>query len=127
MSATYREPLPEGCPPDTAEEIAAPRVVYRLVRNNPPIDDDFRSQRAESPGRIFRGVTECQACGLSVFANFDVAEELSASRRFTGTEVCGVALGPGAGRILPTGRHSHSTWWPLADYDLLANCRVVAR
>lgn len=31
---TYREPLPEGCPPDDAEEINAPRVVYRLVRSD---------------------------------------------------------------------------------------------
>ena len=32
----YREPLPEDCPPDDAEEITAHRAVYRLVRNNPP-------------------------------------------------------------------------------------------
>ncbi len=124
---TYREPLPEGCPPDTAEEIIAPRTVYRMVRNVPPTEDDFRSQRAESPGRAFRGVTECQARGLSVFADFAVAAALAASGRLKETEVCGVALGPGAGRILPTGRHSHHTWWPLADYDILANCRVIAR
>ena len=43
MPMTYREPLPEGCPPDDAEEITTPRIVYRLVRSNPPTDDDFRS------------------------------------------------------------------------------------
>ena len=32
----YREPLPEGCPPVVAEEIVAPREVFRLVRCNPP-------------------------------------------------------------------------------------------
>ena len=32
----YREPLPEGCPPEVAEEIVAPREVFRLVRCNPP-------------------------------------------------------------------------------------------
>ena len=46
---TYRELLSEGCPPDDAWEITAHRAVYRLVRNNPPTDDDFRSQRAEKP------------------------------------------------------------------------------
>ena len=60
---TYREPLPEGCPPDNAEEIIAPRVVYRLVRNNPPTGDDFRSQRSERPDRVFHDVTECRAAG----------------------------------------------------------------
>ena len=65
----YREPLPDNCPPDTAEEINAPRTVYRLVRNNPTTDDDFRFQRSEQPERIFRDVTECQARGLSVFVS----------------------------------------------------------
>ena len=32
---TYREPLPDDYPPDEAEEIGFPRVVYRLVRNHP--------------------------------------------------------------------------------------------
>ena len=50
---TCREPLPEDCPPDNSEEITAPRVVYRLVRNNPPTNDDFRSQRAERPTARF--------------------------------------------------------------------------
>lgn len=64
---TYREPLPDNCPPDAAEAINAPRIVYRLVRNIPPTDADFRSQRSERPEQIFRDVTECQARGLSVF------------------------------------------------------------
>ena len=124
---TYREPLPEDCPPDEAEEITAPRVVYRLVRNNPPTGDDFRSQRVERPNQIFRDVTECQARGVSVFASRNVAERRSTSGNLKGTTVGRVVLGPGAGRILLTGRRSHHTWWPLADYDILANCQVIAR
>ena len=124
---TYREPLPEGCPPDDAEEITAHRAVYRLVRNNPPTDDDFRSQRLERPDRVFRDVTECQARGVSVFANLEVAEELAMKGSLQGRAVCRVVLAPGAGRMLLTGRRSHHTWWPLADYDILANCQVVTR
>jgi hypothetical protein len=63
---SYREQLPEGCPPDEAEEINTRREVFRLVRNRTPTEEDFRSQRAERPGYAFRGVTECQARGLSV-------------------------------------------------------------
>ena len=122
---TYREPLPDDCPPDTAEDITSSRVFYRLVRNIPPTDDDFRSQRAERPNRIFRDVTECQARGLSIFASIDVAAQLSKSGSLRGTTVCRVTLAPGAGRIQPTGRRSHHTWWPLHDYDILANCQVV--
>ena len=124
---TYREPLPEGCPPEDSEEIAEPRVVYRLVRNNPPSDDDFRSQRAERPDRVFRPVTECQARGVSVFASLNIAEDLATRGSLHGRAVCQVILAPGAGRILPTGGRSHHTWWPLADYDILANCQVMTR
>ena len=122
---TYREPLPDDCPPDEAKEVDAPRVVYRLVRNNPPTDDDFQSQRAERPDRVFRDVTECQARGLSVFASRTIAEQLSTRGSLQGTAICQVILVPGAGRIQPTGRRSHHTWWPLADYDILANSQVV--
>ena len=40
-AVTYREPFPDDCPPDASEEIAEPRVVYRIVRNNPPNECDF--------------------------------------------------------------------------------------
>ena len=83
----YRELLPDDCPPDDAEKIDAARFVYRLVRNNPPTDDDFLSQRAERPDQIFRDVTECQARGLSVFTNLNIAERLSASGRLQGMTV----------------------------------------
>ena len=122
---TYREPLPDNCPPDTADEITSPRLVFRLVRNNPSTDDDFQSQQAERPDRVFRDVTECQARGLSVFASRTFAEQLSTRGSLQGTAICQVILAPGAGSIQPTGRRSHHTWWPFADYDILANSQVV--
>ena len=63
----YREPLPEGCPPDAAEEISAAWRVFRLVRTKPPTDRDFRSRQTESPMRQFHGATECRTRGLSVY------------------------------------------------------------
>ena len=119
-------PPTEDCSPDEAYEFTSPGLVYRLVCNNPSTGDDFRSQRAERPDRIFRDVTECQASGLPVFASRNVAEGLSTGGRLQGLSVCQVTLAPGAGRIQPTGRRSHHTWWPLADYEILANCQVVA-
>lgn len=41
----FREPLPQDCPPAGAAEILAPREVFRLVREDPPSDGDFASQR----------------------------------------------------------------------------------
>lgn len=60
---SYREPLPQGCPPDAAVEISTAWQVFRLVRTNPPTDSDFRSQRAEKPLHRFRNVTECRPAG----------------------------------------------------------------
>ena len=120
---SYREPLPEGCPPDAAKEIAAPQEVFRLTRTNPPTLADFRSQRAEKPGRAFPGVTECQACGLSVFADRqDLVMKALKLPYLRGRLVCRVALDAGAGRIQQTGQPSHHTWWPLAAFDILAHC-----
>ena len=123
---TYREPLPEDCPPDDAWEITGHRAVYRLVRNNPPTDDDFRSQRAENPHRVFHRVTECQSRGLSVFADQRDAERQTEISRLKELAVCRVDLFAGAGRIQKTGGSSHYTWWPYADYDILTNCRMVS-
>lgn len=121
---TYREPLPEDCPPEDADEITAPRVVYRLVRNNPPADDDFRSQRAEKPAAQFN-VSECRARGVSVFASRRDVEIRARRGNLEGLAICQVTLVEGAGRIKKTGARSHHTWWPYSGYDILANCQMV--
>ena len=124
---SYREPLPEGCPPAEASEISAPRDVYRLVRNFPPTDKDFRSQRAEKPNRRFRGVTECQARGLSVYANLDASRNAAKLPNLRGRQVCRVRLDKSAGHIQQTGRDpSHHTWWPFAAFDIIGNCSRVS-
>lgn len=123
----YREPLPDDCPPDDAEEINALRIVYRLVRNNPPTDADFQSKRAMRPNHRFREPdSECTLRGVSVVSNLRDAEKLLEARNWRGASVCRVELGPGAGSILQTGKNpNHYTWWPLADFDILANCQMV--
>ena len=107
---TYREPLPDDCPPDTADEITSPSLVYRLVRNYPPIKDDFRSQRAKRSDRVFRNVSEYQARGLSVRTNLVSAMELMGFRPMRGRMLCQVQMDHGAGRIMQTsGDPHHST------------------
>jgi hypothetical protein len=123
MPMSYREPLPEGCPPDAAEEIGAPREVFRLVRTKPPTLDDFRSQRAANPKAVFR-VSECQARGLSVFADRRDSERALKLPMLRGRLICRLRLEVGAGRIQQTGRPSHHTWWPLAAFDILEHCGV---
>lgn len=123
---SYREPLPEGCPPDEAEKIVWPQEMFRLVRTDPPTEADFRSQRAENPKGTFRGITECQARGLSIHAKRSDSEKARKLPKLRGRFICRLRLGAGAGYIQQTSRHSHHTWWPLADYDILAQCDVEA-
>lgn len=121
---TYREPLPAGCPPETAQEILTEWRAFRLVRDNPPREDDFRSQRWQKPTHRFHGVTECQARGLSIFAQRDDAERALRLPSLRGRFLCVVQLEAGAGYIQKTGRGSHYTWWPLAAFDILGRCAV---
>ena len=118
---SYREPLPDDCPPADAGEIAGQRIVYRLVRTNPPTNNDFRSQRAEKPNAVFNGVSECQARGLSVFSRRRDAVKQLSKRRFRGWLVCTVTLDTGAGqnpsmeqigdRIILGGQKTVLTFW----------------
>lgn len=124
QSELFREQLPEDCPPQEARQVIEITEMFRLVRNQAPMEADFRSQRAERPDATFCNVTECQVRGLSLFAEKVEATRLLRSRRFSGRKICRVRLNPGAGYIEKTGKGSHHTWWPFADYDILAHCRV---
>jgi hypothetical protein len=122
---SYRDSLPDSCPPDAAEEITDSRVVFRLVRTDPPTPNDFLSKRQENPSKMVPGVTECQMCGLSVFVDKqDVVTKVLKLPYFKNRKICRVTLTAGAGRIQPTFQLSHHTWWPLAAFDILEHCGV---
>ena len=121
----YRDILPENCPPDSAAEIISQRYVFRLVQSVPPSEKDFESQRAKNLDAEFTGVSECQARGLSVFSTKSHPENLLRLPKFRTYKICRVTLKHGAGKIQQTGsRPTHHTWWPLAQYDILENCKV---
>ena len=121
----YREELPHDCPPHDAAEIVNETICYRLVNNEPPTDDDFRSQRALEPNRDF-GVSECRARGLSVFLQAaDATRIAQRSRNLRGARLARLTLNQGAGYIKQTGSRSHNTWWPYAAFDILANCEAM--
>ena len=121
----YREPLPEGCPPDEAETISNECIVFRLVRNNPPIDCDFKSQRTEKPEAKFDDAAECLARGLSVRKEESDIRNMLRLPKFQNALICRITLGKGAGIMQQTGRNSHQTWWPFAGYNILENCSLV--
>lgn len=121
----YREVLPDDCPPSAAEAFVAVRIVYRLVATNPPTDADFQSQRALKPDAKFH-VPECQARGLSVHAARADSVKARKLPALKGRLIGRMNLGPGAGAIQQTGKPSHQTWWPLADFDAIGACVVEA-
>lgn len=120
----YREDLPDDCPPVEAIEIVEVATVFRLVKNNPASNDDFRSHRALKPNRSFPGIAECQARGLSVHTDRSDTVKLLKLPSLKGCFVCKVTLDVGAGKIEQTNKPSHHTWWPFAGYDILANCVI---
>lgn len=122
----YLEHMPEGCPPAEADEVTAERDVFRLVRTSPPTLNDFRSLRAEKPDAVLPPAKECQACGLSVFADRADSEKAKKLTALRGRFVCRLQLEAGAGRIQQTGKPSHHTWWPLTEFDILAHCAMEA-
>jgi hypothetical protein len=122
---SYREPLPEGCPPTESEEVIGARDVFRLVKASAATAEDFRSLRAERPDATFRGVSECLARGVSVHTDRADSEKTRKLPRFKNSLVCRVRLVDGAGRIQQTFQPTHHTWWPLATFDILSHCEVL--
>lgn len=123
----FLEELPPECPPSDAEEIKNNRDVFRLVSHSPPTLNDFRSQRAEKPDRVFKGVCECVARGLSVLATLEAGRNACLLPTLKGKKIARVTLGHGSGFIKPTGSNpEHRTWWPLASYDILVHSHVIA-
>lgn len=121
----FREELPENCPPSDADKIDDTFQVYRLIRDKPPSDQDFRSQRAGRPEAIF-GVSECIARGLSVFSHSEHCINLKRLPKFKRRFVCRVDLDKGAGYIKDTGSNpGHRTWWPFSDFPILDCCTVI--
>ena len=97
--------------------------MFRLVRNNPPTEDDFRSLRAERPLALF-SVSECLARGVSVYERQADCEKTRKLPRFRNNHVCRVQLNSGAGHIQQTFKPSHHTWWPFAAYNIVKHSQV---
>lgn len=119
---------PEDCPPEDA--VLANGTVYRLVGNNIINEYDFWSQRELRPDATFRDVTECQACGVSVFT--DLAEIEAVNRNpYMRRKKKKIAVGHldasmGEMKHTPSRQNrSHHTWWIPANIDPTANFEAI--
>lgn len=123
----YREDLPEGCPPDDATDIGEETVVYRLVNNDPAMSEDFDSWRTLNPDTKCPGeVCECRARSVSVLETEEAAKRKRKLPKLKNSSISKLKLNRGAGKIKKTGGAAHYSWWPFADYDILAVCEVVS-
>ena len=99
MDTEFREKLPVGCPPVDARWIEKRQDFYRLVKSNPPTEDDFKSNRVKNPGKppYPDPVQECMSCGLSVFCDQGAAKRMLNLPKFRDYLICRVPLIEGAG------------------------------
>lgn len=124
-ASEFRDELPDRCPPDDATEVRDVLEVFRLIKTNPPTQDDFRSQRTEQPQTHFN-TTECIARGLSVWVDRQGVENARKLPKFRNTMIGKIRLCPGAGWIMQTFKPTHRTWWPFKAFDPAASCEVVS-
>ncbi|MGM3305219.1 hypothetical protein ACSQ6I_04400 [Anabaena sp. WFMT] len=107
--------FPEGCPPETAQPVFG--NVYRLVDNNPSTYEDFRSWREQNINQPCpEGITECQACGLSIFTSEQgIRTALNRVPRLRKKKIAAANLTADFGVILNTPARNtgtnHHTWW----------------
>ena len=115
---TYREDLPENCPPDTAIRIEQTAIFYRLIEQWPPTERDFHSVWELHPERHRRlRIEECKAKGLSVFDTPQAAQVISDKyEEHSHKTVCEVRITPDSGKI-QQGYTNHYTWWPFRDCE----------
>jgi hypothetical protein len=106
--------LPQNCPPEDSQNAFG--EVYRIVDHDPPHPDDFRSWREDNlTNDLPPTVTECQACGLSVYRDIaDICRVIKRIPRFKKSSPALGTLKPTLGKILGTpskSYKSHHTWW----------------
>ena len=136
MSQSWPSTYPADCPPEQA--LDANGTFYRLVKNDPPAREDFRTLAEQYPSRRFStkpspksGVSELvKAHGLSLMAD---KEDVIRLRRAVPAYRDGLLgkgdLVPDHGKVLATpsqsGR-SHHTWWTYDGAEPEAAFVVVA-
>ncbi len=109
----YPPHFPHGCPPEDSEPALGD--VYRLVENNPPIQQDFLSYQESNPDKDY-GNLKCHSVGLSVYRDINDIHRLQ--RRVPAKKeqlISKGALSPEMGKIKSTifnpNEKSHITWW----------------
>lgn len=111
----YWEQLPPQCPPATAADVAL-SGAFRIVFNNPPTKDDFKSKRALGHEMEPDG-DECRFSSCSLFTcvrkvgNVAGLPKVRARNPF----VASIDVPVGAGKSLT--RKKHVDFWMYSTFD----------
>ncbi len=109
--------FPDGCPPDKAQP--ADGMVYRLVENDPPANQDFVCHVELYPKKDYRRSGNlCQACAISVFEDRrDLEEMRKRNPAFQDRKIAAGSLASDHGVMDKDSRKQfgyHITLWPFA-------------
>ena len=119
-NAKWLEDLPENCPPGDIEADYK-GCFYRFVKTYPPTMEDFKSQRALYPDKVFDGnPTECQTRACSVYSGEKAYKAVrKRCSRFKKLYVVSFDFKPERGCCKQTGNDkSHYSWWISANFDV---------
>ena len=121
----WAEDLPQECPPEGATNPQG-KIFYRIIKNNPPIQEDFFSHRKLYPAKFFK-VSECQARSTSIFDSLEACRRLLKNNRFKGCRITKLLLPPESGVILKTGQPGHFSWWRQKNFDPVDHCNEITK
>ncbi len=124
--------FPEGCPPDQAP--SANGTCFRIVKNDPPISNDFVSVYHQNRTRAEREISNgtrspCETLGLSVFTVQDHAVRCAQQYPKLGDKIVTLALTRASGKMAQTGGgfDSHNTWWKAEQFDPTGSVQRIDR
>ncbi len=113
---------PQDCPP--ADALDAAGEVFRIVKNEPPTYEDFRTH-FES-GRLPKA-PPCLRCGLSVFREIrDAIHQRQLLPKLGGLIAkAELAASHGKAKLTKARQPSHTTWWSYEGVDRASLFSVV--
>ena len=102
--------FPDCCPPARAGDASG--VVYRITEHNPPEASDFLTYHEE--GKDLRDpnpTAVCRSHGISVYRNVEDARHRKSLLPGVTLYIAAGTLTAEHGRMMPTGKPTHMTWW----------------
>lgn len=111
---TYKESLPEQCPPHNADDTALQNVCRFMLY---PDDDERNFHSHRKLGKNTGSASECRAASVSLFKHDCVPSVLSASKTafFKNKRICLLSIPEGSGKNIE--KKGHIDFWMYTEYN----------